>query len=97
MSTQSSNGVVSLSFQPGSCSHVQVTTDLGGPGPLELRVVLALPTGPLVQYGGGGSSPDFAVSNGYGNFAIASPYAAECGGVTLEASQSSRVFSAVAY
>jgi hypothetical protein len=28
MSAQSSNGVVSLSFRPGSCSHVQVTTDI---------------------------------------------------------------------
>lgn len=97
MSTQSSNGVVSLSFRPGSCSHVQVTTDLGGPGPLELRVVLALNTGPWVQYGGGGGSPDFAVSNGYGNFAIASQHAAACGGITLEASQANRTFSASAY
>jgi hypothetical protein len=99
MSTQSQNGVVSLSFQPGSVSHVQVTTDLGGPGPLELRVVLALDTGPFVQYGGGsGPTPaDFAVSNGYGNFAIASAHVGACGGVTLEASQADRVFSATVY
>jgi len=99
MSTQSSNGVVSLSFRPGSVSHVQVTTDLGGPGPLELRVVLALNSGPWVQYGGGSSpgTADFAVSNGYGNFAIASAHVAACGGVTLEATQSNRVFSATVY
>jgi hypothetical protein len=97
MSTQSSNGVVSLSVQPGSVSHVQVTTDLGGPGPLELRVVLALPTGPWVQYGGGGSNGNFAVSNGYGNFGLPSQFLGEIGGITLEATQSDRVFSATAY
>jgi len=37
---------VSLSFRPRSVSHVQITTDLGGPGPLEFRLVLALHTGP---------------------------------------------------
>lgn len=96
MSTQSSNGVISLSVHPGTVSHVQVTTDLGGPGPLELRVVLALPTGPWVQYGGG-SSPNFAVSNGYGNFALPAQFLSEIGGITLEATQSNRVFSATAY
>ena len=97
MSTQSSNSVVSLSFKPGSVSHVQVTTDLGGP--LELRVVLSLSTGPWVQYGTGSSpsAADFTVGNGYGNFAIATAHAAACGGVTLEASQPNRVFSATAY
>jgi hypothetical protein len=97
MSTQSSNGVVSLSVRPGSVSHVQVTTDLGGPGPLELRVVLALPTGPWVQYGGGGGNPNFSVSSGYGNFALPSQFTNEIGGISLEATQTDRVFSATAY
>jgi hypothetical protein len=99
MSTPAPNGVVSLSFRPRrSLSHGQITTDLGGPGPLELRVVLALDTGPYVMFDGGGSliTPHFAVSNGYDNIAIAPAHAGAHGGGSLEAAQTDRVFSATA-
>jgi hypothetical protein len=98
MSTQSSNGVVSLSFRPGSISHVQITTDLGGPGPLELRVVLSLQSGPWVMNGAGGSNTaNLQITNGWGSFAIPSQFAGDVGGVSLEATQPDRVFSATAY
>lgn len=98
MSTPVPNGVVSLSFRPRSLSHVQITTDLGGPGPHELRVVLALDTGPYVMLDGGGSpiTPHFAVSNGYDNIAIVRAHARAHGDVILEAAQTGRVFSATA-
>jgi hypothetical protein len=96
MSTQSSNGVVSLSFKPGSISHLQITAD-PATGPLPLRVMLALPTGPWIQNGGGGSAGDYTVSNGFATYSIAPAHVGACGGVMLESTQPNRVFSAVGF
>jgi hypothetical protein len=49
MSTQSSNGVVSLSFRPGSAR----TSRSPLIPPVRLRVVISPTTEPWVQYGGG--------------------------------------------
>ena len=65
MSTQSIDGVVSLSFRPGTVSHLQITTD-PTTGPLPLRVMLALPTGPWIQNGGGGGASDFTGASATG-------------------------------
>jgi hypothetical protein len=96
MSTQSISGVVSLSFKPGTVSQIQITTDPAA-GPLPLRVMLALPTGPWVQNGPGGGSGDYTVSNGYATYDLAAPHIGVCGGVMLESAESGRVFSAAGF
>jgi len=96
MSTQSIDGVVSLSFRPGTVSHLQITTD-PTTGPLPLRVMLALPTGPWIQNGGGGGASDFTVGNGFATYTIAPEHVAASGGVMLESTQPNRAFSAVGF
>jgi len=97
MSTQSSNGVASISFRTGSVSTLQITTDNS---PLVLRVVLALTTGPWVQNGSGGGAGAYTVSSGYATYTLASEHVAACGGVTLEAQgtgSTAKVFSVTGF
>lgn len=99
MSTQSSNGVVAISFKPGTVTQLQITTDPAA-GALPLRVVLALNNGPWVQNGSGGTGVNatvYAVPNGYATYTLDSSHAAACGGVIIESQDSNRVFSVVGF
>jgi hypothetical protein len=97
MSTQSSDGVATISFRPGTVSQLQITFDPAG-GPLPLRVVLSLSGGPWVQNGPGGTGPNaslYTVDNGYATYNL--EHVGNCGGVILESQDEKRVFSVVGY
>jgi hypothetical protein len=96
MSTQSQNGVAAISFRPGTVSQLQITTDPAA-GPLQLRVVLSLSTGPWVQNGPGGNAGLYTFDNGYATYNLEASHVAACGGVVLESQEDNRVFSIVGF